>query len=505
MDKIKTKSRAPLKRKLVQLYAALLYNCYARGFIKGDIYTGKAKIACVPGLNCYSCPGAIGACPLGALQNAIASSDKRMPSYVLGIILLYGLLLGRTICGWLCPMGLLQELCHLLPTPKLKKSNVTRALSYFKYALLFVLVIIIPRMYSYQSLPLPAFCKYICPAGTLEGALGLLAHPANADKFSMLGLLFTRKYIILVTILASCVFIYRAFCRFLCPLGAIYSLFSRVAVIGVKVDAPSCTKCGRCVSHCKMDVKRVGDHECIHCASCIDVCPTGAISFKAGSITLRANEGVRPAGENPPANKPSFRRWAIPAAMLAVLAGLFVYTNFFESVKADNSTVKNESIVPVYSADDTLPTGSEVGMRAADFSAPLIGKNGTFTLSDCLGKPVVINFWATWCTPCCLELPYFDRVYAENMCEIYMVAVHSNLVTDDPEAYLKDYSYSLPFAMDETGGIIASFNGSTILPRTVVIDKNGVITYNAVGSMTYDKLSGLVEEARGGRQSDTAD
>ena len=59
--------------------------------------------------------------------------------------------------------------------------------------------------------------------------------------------------------------------------------------------------------------------------------------------------------------------------------------------------------------------------------------------------------------------------------------------------------------MDETGGIIASFNGSTILPRTVVIDKNGVITYNAVGSMTYDKLSGLVEEARGGRQSDTAD
>ena len=119
----------PSKRRLIQVYAALLYNAHIKGYIKGDIYTGHIKNFCVPGFNCYSCPGAIGACPLGALQNALASMDKRAPWYVLGILLLYGLTLGRTICGWICPLGLIQELFHKIPTPKIKKSRFTHGLS----------------------------------------------------------------------------------------------------------------------------------------------------------------------------------------------------------------------------------------------------------------------------------------------------------------------------------------------------------------------------------------
>lgn len=134
----------PTRRRLIQLYAALLYNAHAKGFLKGEIYTGPLKNLCVPGLNCYSCPGAIGACPLGALQNALASSGSRGPWYVLGILMLLGLTFGRTICGWLCPMGLIQELLHKLPTPKLQKSRATRLLSCLKYVLLAVLVIILP-------------------------------------------------------------------------------------------------------------------------------------------------------------------------------------------------------------------------------------------------------------------------------------------------------------------------------------------------------------------------
>ena len=143
---------------------------------------------CLPGLNCYSCPGATGACPLGALQNAVASSGSRTPTYILGILLLFGLTLGRTICGYLCPFGLLQELLHKLPTPKVGKSLITRVLSYTKYVFLFIFVLLIPFWYALQSYPVPAFCKYICPAGTLEGAVGLLSNPINADKYSMLGL-----------------------------------------------------------------------------------------------------------------------------------------------------------------------------------------------------------------------------------------------------------------------------------------------------------------------------
>ena len=161
----------PTRRRLIQIYAALLYNANLKGYISGEIFTGNTKAVCVPGLNCYSCPGAVGACPLGALQNALAASGNRAPYYMLGIILLLGLTLGRTICGYLCPVGLIQELLHKLPTPKLKKSRVTRVLSYLKYVILAVFVVIIPLWYVSQHYPVPAFCKYICPAGTFEGAI----------------------------------------------------------------------------------------------------------------------------------------------------------------------------------------------------------------------------------------------------------------------------------------------------------------------------------------------
>ena len=67
-------SHKPTTRRLIQLYSALLHNAHVKGFISGQIYQGKAKYACAPGFNCYSCPAAAGACPLGAIQNALASA-----------------------------------------------------------------------------------------------------------------------------------------------------------------------------------------------------------------------------------------------------------------------------------------------------------------------------------------------------------------------------------------------------------------------------------------------
>ena len=78
----------PSKRKIIQLYAALLYNANIKGYLTGKIFTGNSKVTCLPGLNCYSCPGAVGACPLGSIQNALAASKTKLPTYVLGIILL---------------------------------------------------------------------------------------------------------------------------------------------------------------------------------------------------------------------------------------------------------------------------------------------------------------------------------------------------------------------------------------------------------------------------------
>lgn len=477
------KRRLPTQRRLVQLYAALLYNAHVKGFITGNIYTGSSKLMCVPGFNCYSCPGAIGACPLGALQNAIASSGNRAPAYVLGILMLFGLTLGRTICGWLCPVGLFQELLHKIPTPKITKGRITRVLSWLKYVVLAVFVVAVPLWYSLQSYPVPAFCKYICPAGTFEGAVGLLSNPVNADKFSMLGILFTRKFVIMLAIIAACVFIYRAFCRFLCPLGAIYGLFAKVALIGVMVEPAKCTDCGRCVGCCPMDVKRVGDHECISCGRCIAECPTKAIAFRAGRLALHGGEAC------PPERARARRRTRIIAwaLALAVLAGALWYFN------RPDVTAAVETLETAQPGDDA-PVGNEPGMRAPEFSVPVYG-GGEFALGEHAGKIVVVNFWATWCTPCCNELPYFDRIYADYGDDVAVVAVHSDLVTDDVEAYLANFDYEMTFALDESGDVIKAFGGSTMLPQTIIIGRDGVITYNAVGSVTYEKLESLIAEA----------
>lgn len=285
------KNHAPSKRRIIQVYAMLLYNCNFKGFKNGAIFEGSTKAMCVPGLNCYSCPGAIGACPLGSLQNALAKSDTRMPAYIFGILIMFGLLLGRTICGFLCPMGLIQEWLYKIKTPKAPKGKLTRVLSYLKYVILAVFVVTIPLMYMSN---VPAFCKFICPSGTLLGGIMLLLNPDSVVDFSELGPLFTWKFLVLILIVVGSVFVFRIFCRFLCPLGAIYGFFSRVALLGVKLDKNKCTECGLCITACKMDIKHVGDHECIQCGACISVCPTKAISWKGSKIFLRENETDMP-------------------------------------------------------------------------------------------------------------------------------------------------------------------------------------------------------------------
>ncbi len=267
------------RRKWIQLAAALIYNANLKGFGNADIYQGPLKGMCVPGLNCYSCPGAIAACPLGTLQNALSSVRYRIPMYILGVFLLFGLLLGRIVCGFLCPFGFLQELLYKLPLPKLKKSRATRLLSWLKYVILIVFVVSIPLYLGIvHGMPVPAFCKYICPAGTLEGGLPLVA--GNPKLRALAGRLFSWKILVLILTVLSMTVWYRSFCRFLCPLGAIYSLFSKISILGIQVDENKCTGCQACVRYCKLDIKKPGDRECIQCGECREICRPGAICWK---------------------------------------------------------------------------------------------------------------------------------------------------------------------------------------------------------------------------------
>ena len=130
----------------IQLVAALVQNANFKGFFTGRIYQGSTKNVCVPGLNCYSCPGAVGACPIGSLQNFLGSKTFKFPYYVLGLILFFGALLGRAVCGFLCPFGFIQELIHKIPFPKkkLRTFKGDKQLRYLKYVILAVFVIILP-------------------------------------------------------------------------------------------------------------------------------------------------------------------------------------------------------------------------------------------------------------------------------------------------------------------------------------------------------------------------
>ncbi len=502
----------PTKRRLIQLYSALLFNSYLKGYISGNIFKGVTKNLCTPGLNCYSCPGAVTSCPLGALQNSFAESGKSAPYYMLGIIMLYGIIFGRWICGWLCPFGLLQDLLHKIKTPKLKKGRITKALSLVKYAILVIFVIIIPILYMIRDFPLPAFCKYICPAGTFGGALGLLINPANSETFGMLGPLFTWKFALMVSILVGTVFIYRLFCRFLCPLGAIYGLFNKFSLFGIKLEKNKCINCGACVTTCKMDITKVGDHECISCGECISVCPTKAITWKGAKIILPENEfdgATTDAEKNNIENKRNKRVKVIKTAtaivLALVLAASLVYCNFFadkqtpsgDGGSTDNGNTDNEN------PGDDVVTGSEVGQKCPSYSLELVDGNGEkVNVKDFVGKAVVINFWGTWCGPCKAELPHFNELASEYEKDVVFLIIHSVSGSKNASAYINTnfpdskmiFAYDIP--LDSYRDMYFNLLGGTdYYPRTLVLDKNGVITFSYDGGLSYDKLKSEIENA----------
>lgn len=239
-------------RTWIQAGATFLTNMHLPNFLKGQLYQGPGKKLCVPGLNCYSCPAASGACPIGAFQAVVGSSKFSFSYYVTGFLILLGVLLGRFICGFLCPFGWFQELLHKIPTKKFSTKKL-KALTWLKYAILLLMVVLMPMLLVNDvGMGDPYFCKYLCPQGVLEGAIPLSL--ANTGIRSALGSLFAWKFTILLTVIVLSVLFYRPFCKWLCPLGAFYALLNKASLFQMKVDKGRCISCGKCARVCKMDV-----------------------------------------------------------------------------------------------------------------------------------------------------------------------------------------------------------------------------------------------------------
>lgn len=310
----------------------VLTNSFMVGWLKGTIYQGKLKYICVPGMNCYSCPGAWGSCPIGALQAVLDDSDPSkswfdpktstfvqypkywIAFYVIGFLMIVGAVCGRFICGLLCPFGWIQDLLYKIPVKKLKLPRdekrinamkhpgrvrfflgVDKYLRYAKYAFLLIMVIFLPLIVRAN----PWFCKYVCPSGMLIGGIPLMS--MNESLASAAGSLTLLKCCILVSIVVLSMFLYRPFCRYICPLGAIYSFFNPISLYRYGIDDSKCNRCKgchACANACPMGVdpvKTPNSLECIRCGTCSATCPQKAIrpGFKvktAEGVALRTKK-----------------------------------------------------------------------------------------------------------------------------------------------------------------------------------------------------------------------
>jgi ferredoxin-type protein NapH len=272
-------------RWLIQTLVAFGTNAYLLFPFGGSvIYQGPLKAVCHPGLNCYSCPGALLSCPVGAFQNFMGSlrySAGGLPmsgAVVLGYVGFIGAAVGRLTCGWMCPFGFIQDLIHKIPT---RKFSLWKPLRWVKYAVLAVLVVAMPIFFVDSSgLGHPWFCKLVCPAGTLEGAIPLVF--LKPSLWGTVTFFFWNKITLLILILVGATLFSRFFCRVLCPLGAFYSLFSRITLVQLEFVEGNCVECGACVRKCPTGVipnQELDSRECIMCLRCVDACHFRALDF----------------------------------------------------------------------------------------------------------------------------------------------------------------------------------------------------------------------------------
>jgi ferredoxin-type protein NapH len=232
--------------------------------------------------------------PAHGIRVALENGQNFFGLYVIGTMGVLGGIFGRLICGWACPFGLIQELLHKIPS---RKFNIPQKLNYIKYFFLVVFVIIQPLTvvdgFGYGEI---WYCKYVCPAGTLEAGLPMLILQPSLGQ--TIGYLFYNKLMILVGFIIWSILASRPFCRTACPLGAFYALFKNLKLVKLRLVEENCTQCKECHSVCPMGVKfneSPENAECISCLKCMDkACKFDAITLEIAGLPIgsRGKAGI---------------------------------------------------------------------------------------------------------------------------------------------------------------------------------------------------------------------
>ncbi len=226
----------------------------------------------VPFYSCMSC--SLTDCPGRYLQ-----------PFFIGLIAVSGLVFGRAFCGWACPMGLLEEALGRLPKPRWSKglrfAKVDRILKWLKYAALVAVIVLIARLNYTPHRPYEYVVR--SPSVFNLGAIGV--------AWQMEGGTYKATAIIFAVALVGALVVSRFWCRYLCPLGALLSVFNWFSIVVLRRDLSSCTNCGRYPRDC-VHYTVPGTPDCVICGECVQGCPEGAIAVRGRIGRRPAQEGV---------------------------------------------------------------------------------------------------------------------------------------------------------------------------------------------------------------------
>ena len=174
---------------------------------------------------------------------------------------------------------------------------------------------------------------------------------------------------------------------------------------------------------------------------------------------------------------------------VVVLIGLVIWGLYDVGAKSNSAGVSTNT-----DQGQQLTVGLEKGNLAPDFELRSVdGK--AIKLSSLRGKKVIVNFWATWCPPCRLEMPEMEKFYTKTKNEgIEILAVNLTKAEKsraDVPSFMETYGITFPVLLDENGEAARLYDVSSI-PASFIIDTQGVIREKIVGPMTYDSMQEML-------------
>ena len=240
--------------------------------VAGVFPVARCSAGVFPFLNCQACEMASGACPVGQVQNSLL--HRRLPLLAVGTVLVGAALLGRWICGWLCPFGLLSDIADRV---SLKRWQPRRGWYAGGLVVLGLLVAATLAFVATGVVRQAPFCSTICASGKILGLLPYYVTTGAGEASQAVPAIVYHAAILVVLLLAAVLISGRVWCRYLCPLGAALGTCNRFSALRIEHRADNCNDCGRCVEACPMDIDLakpdyLTQSACIRCGRCVDAC-----------------------------------------------------------------------------------------------------------------------------------------------------------------------------------------------------------------------------------------